>query len=473
MLVRKIAYNTIISLASRILATLIALIIVGLTTRYLGQNGFGLYSTILAFLYIFSVLADLGLYSILVRDISKDGAPESEIASHALSLRFWAGLFIFSVAPIVAWFFPYSFEVKAGILIASFGSWSLSNAQVLMGVFQKYLKMDKVAFAEFICRLFQLALVGFFIWKDFGFLSLVIAYSASAFVNFLLVWFFARKYVLIKIGWDLPYWKKMLRKSFPLAISAIFVMIYFKLDTVMLSLMKSPSDVGIYSAAYKILESLIFLPAMFTGLIMPLLSRYAFGNPLEFQKVSQKTLNIFLIFSIPLAVGGIFLAGPIINLVAGQGFSAAAGILKILIFATSIIFFGALFSNMIVALDKQKSLAKIYALGAAVNFSVNLVLIPKFSYWGAASSTLLTELLVTALMAVVIFKATKKFLNFRSSLKILLACAPMAAILYFLTPFNILLLLPIALLVYFFSLFALKGFSIDDIASLIRRPTQP
>jgi O-antigen/teichoic acid export membrane protein len=469
MLAKKIAYNTIISAVSRVSGTAIALFTLGLVTRYLGQDGFGNYSIVMAFLYIFSVLADLGLYSITLREISKEGAAESEIVSQAFSFRFFSGLFIFALAPAVAWFFPYSIETKIGIALAAFGFWFLSNTQVLVTVFQKYLKMERVAIGELAGRIIQIGLVGFFVFKDMGFFNIILATSFGSLANFLLVYIFVQKYTAVKIRWDLSYWRRIMKKSFPLAISAIFVMIYFKMDTLMLSLMKPAGDVGIYGVAYKILESLIFFPALFVGLLMPLLSKYALANQAEFKKVAQRGLNILLIFAVPMALGGLVLSGPIIALIAGSGFGASAGVLNILIFATAVIFLGSLFSNMIIALEKQKALAKIYAIGAAVNFGINLILIPKFSYLGAAGSTLFTEALVTFLMLVVIKKTADYIPKFTILAKIFLSAAIMSAVLYFARELNIFVLLVLSFLAYFPLLLIFRAISPNELWALIKR----
>lgn len=468
MLAKRIAYNIIISALARVLGTAMALVIIGLVTRYLGQNGFGNYSTILAFLYVFSILADLGLYSIALREISKEGADESQIVSQAFSFRFWSGLLIFGIGAGIVWLFPYSPQVKIGVGIAALGFWLLSNIQILMTVFQKYLKMERAALAELVGRAVQLGLVAFFIWKKLSFLSIILTMSLGAVANFFFIYLFVQKYVSVKIKWNPPYWKKMLRESYPLAVSAVFVMIYFKLDTIMLSLMKPAGDVGIYGVAYKILESLIFFPALFVGLIMPLLSKYAQLNQDKFKWVAQKGLEVLLIFAVPLAIGGLALSGPIIKLIAGQGFEPAVKVLDILIFATAIIFLGSLFSNMIIAAEKQRSLAKIYGAGAVFNFTVNLILIPKFSYLGAATSTLLTEVLVTLLMVIVIKKSMNYLPNFKPMAKILLASFIMGAALYFFRDLNILVLLAVGMAIYFVCLLAIRGISFREILSLIK-----
>ncbi len=469
MLGRKIAYNTLIAIGARIIGLALSLIVVGLLTRYLGQTGFGYYATVLAFLYFFTVFSDLGLYSICVRDISIISADEEKIASNAFTIRFFGGLLIFALAPLVALFFPYPYEVKLGIVIAGVGFWLMSNQQVLMGVFQKYLRIDKVSLAEFLGRLVQLLLIIFFIWQEFSFLFIISAITGGALINFLLVFYFSQKYIPISFKFDFIFWRKILKNSIPLALATVFTAIYFKMDTLMLSLIKQPADVGIYNLAYKFLESLLFFPAMFVGLTMPLMSKYAFVAKEKFIKISQRDLEIILIFIIPLIVGTAFLSKKIVLLIAGQDFLLSAGVLNILIIAAGIIFLGVLFSNMIIALKKQKSLAYIYGLGAILNLGANLILIPRYSYYGAAITTVLTELIVTILMVVILYINLKTFLSFKVLIKYLVAGLIMASLLYLIPSENLFILILLASFVYFAALWLVGGFSYSQIKNLVKK----
>ena len=414
---KKIALNTIISGGTRVIELALAFIIIKILTCYLGTEGFGEYSIILAFIFIFNVLADLGLYSIVVREISKPGADERKIASNAFTIRFLIGFFIFISAFLVACLFPYNIIVKQGILIGAFGFWFLSMGQVLMGVFQKYLRMDKVAIAELASRIIQVILILWFVKLGFGLLFIISALAISSFVYFILVFIFVQKYVRIRFQFDFVFWKKILRQAWPLAISAIFCMIYFKLDTIFLSVMKSEADVGIYGLSYKILESIVFFPAMFVGLVMPLLSKYAFSDLEKFKRVFQRALDFLIISAIPLAIGTLFLSPKIIFLLSSSEFEESALVLNILIFACAMIFFGALFSNVIIARNLQKTLAKIYLAGAVANIIANFIFIPRYSYYGAAATTLFTEMMVTILMLIVIFKSLQYLPSFKIFLK--------------------------------------------------------
>lgn len=468
MSVRKIAYNTFVAAGARIIGMALSLIIIGSITRYLGQSGFGEYATIIAFLFFFNVFADLGVYAICLRDISRPGADEKTIASNAFTLKFIISFFIFSLAPLAVLFFPYGSRIKLGVLIAALGFWLLSNDQILIGVFQKYLKIDKMALAEVLGRAIQLGFVLFFIHQKMDFLFIVGAITIGGIVTFGLGFFFARQYVPLTLKFDFVFWRSLLKKSLPLALAAIFSMLYFKLDIIMLSMMKLPADVGIYGLAYKVLESLLFFPAMFVGLMMPLLSRYAFSDKRAFNKIGQKTLDILVIFIIPMVIGVILISPKIIGLISGKSFLESAGILNILIIATGVIFLGTLFSNMVIALEKQKSLTFIYALGAVFNLITNLIFIPRYSYYGAAMTTLGTELLVACLMMAVIFQANKSLPRFQNILKCSLAGLIMALPLFFFGQWSIFILVPLAVLVYFSILWLLRGLPSKEIMFLIK-----
>jgi O-antigen/teichoic acid export membrane protein len=465
MLGKKIAYNTIIAAGGRVFGLTLSLITIGLITRYLGETGFGFYTTIVAFLYFFTVLSDLGLYAICVRDISKIKANERKIASNAFTIRFFGGLFFFALAPVVAYFFPYAEQVKTGILIAGAGFWLMSNQQVLIGVFQKYLKVDKIALAEVLSKATQLGLVAFFIWQGLGFLFIVSAIVGAGLVNFLLVFGFSQKYVPISFEFDFVFWKDLLKKSLPLALAVVFTAIYFKIDTVMLSLMKPAAHVGIYGLGYRILESLLFFPVMFVGLVMPLMSKYVFTDKAKFIKITQEALNVLLILIVPMIVGTFILSDKIINIIGGEGFSGSALVLNILIIAASAIFLGALFSNMIISFEKQKKLTYIYGFGVVINLIANFLLIPDYTYYGAALATVMTEVLATALMVWVIYKQINVLLSFKSLLKYIIAGLFMGLVLYFLN-FNLFVSIILGMAVYFGVLYLIGGISKEEIKLL-------
>lgn len=466
---KKIAYNSLASIALRFFYTAASLVLVGLMTRYLGRQGYGDYATILAFVYIFVVLADLGLYSLTIREISKEGSAEEKIVKNAFTIRFFAGFFLFIICAASVWFFPYSTIIKKGVGLAAIGFWFLSNVNVLLGVFQKYLRVDKVGLAEFLSRMFQLGIVFFLIKSQASFLTLILAISAGGLLNFVLIWFFISKYIKLAFDFDFTFWKKLLKQSLPLGLAAVFVMIYFKLDTVMLSLMKDSAEVGIYSVAYKVLENFVFLPTMFVGLVMPLFSKYYIKEKSIFKKIIDKTHQILFVLIWPIVFGGILLSSSIILILAGPDFLSAGSVLAVLMIALGFIFLGALYSNILIATGWQKKLTLVYGLGAIINLVLNFVFIPRFASLGAAGTTLFTEIFVTVLMLYFVFKAVGFLPKFKSSIAPLLAALLMGFVIYFFKEQNLFLLVVGGALFYGLFLIAFGGISKSDIAILIKK----
>jgi O-antigen/teichoic acid export membrane protein len=473
-LVRKIAYNTIVSVGARLLVAALGLINIGFIARYLGQEGYGSYALILAFLFTFNILADLGLYSLMVREISRPKADEKKITSNIFTIRIIALLIFLGLASAAIWLFPYTSQIKLGVIIGAIGFLFLSTSQVLMGIFQKYLRVDKPGLADIIGRLVQLGLVVLFIYLDLGFFAILLAMVISCIAIFVVNWLFARKYVAIGLAFDFSLWKKLIKMALPIAASIILTLIYFKFDTIFLSLgfinrssLNPVADVGIYNIAYKILEGLIFFPAMFAGLIMPLLSKYAFSNQKEFKKIFQKTLDVLIIFIVPLIIGLLILSLPIVLLVGGKEFSGSAPLLQILSFAIGLIFLGNLFGRAIIALDKQKAGAWIYFGGMIFNVIANIIFIPKYSYYGAALTTVFTELLVTILMIWLIHKTIHYFPYFKI-LKPLIAGVIMGLFIWFFSGWNIFILIILGLIVYGAVLYLIKGVSKGEVLTLIK-----
>lgn len=472
-IIRKIAYNTIFAAGARIIAVALSLVNLGLITRYLGKEGFGNYSLVLAFLYVFNILADLGLYSLMTREISRPGADEKKIASNIFTLRVTAILIFFTLAIILIWFFPYSSQVKLGVVFASIGFLFLSTSQVLMGIFQKYFQIDKAGLADIIGRLIQMGLIIIFVYFNFGFYSILLALIFSCLGSFIVNWLFAKKYVDVSVAFDFSIWKKLIKAAIPIAASIVLTLIYFKFDTIFLSLkfinthsVNPIVDVGIYNVAYKILEGLIFFPSMFVGLIMPLLSKFAFSDLNEFKKTFQKTLDVLIIVLIPIVIGLLILSLPIIILISGKQFTASAPALQILSFAIGFIFLGNLFGHSIIALNKQKTGAWIYFSGMIFNVITNLIFIPRYSYLGAASTTLATELLVTILMIGLIYKTIHYFPRFKI-MKPLIAGLSMAGFLYLFKDWNIFLLIGGGAIIYFIILYLIKGVKKQELLLLV------
>jgi O-antigen/teichoic acid export membrane protein len=469
-LARKIAYNVVLNSFLKVFSTVaLSLYSIRLITGYLGQDGFGKYSTVLAFFAFFSALADLGLNSVTAREISREGADESKILSKVLSLRLTSSLVVILLAPLIVVFFHYSFDLKIGILIGALAILFSSLSQMLNGIFQKRVAMDKVALVEFIGKLFQVALVVFVVRVDLGFLAVTATLLAAFSFNALMVFFLSRRFVQFSPQIDFAYWKTFLRESLPMGATAIITFAYFKMDTILLSVLQTSSHVGIYNVAYKVMENLIFFPAMLAGLILPLLSRFIYTNRERFEEIANKTFKVFVIIVVPIVAGTWFLSGDIIRIVSGDTFLESAPVLRILIFSLAFIFFGNYFNMLLVVGNAQKKLMQTLIFVAIFNLLLNFFLIPRFSYMGAASASLATEMFVVILTSFLVYKYIHFIPSFESIGKILLSGVVMGITLFFLTPYSFFLSGFLGVAAYIGMLWLTKAINSDEVVSLFQK----
>jgi O-antigen/teichoic acid export membrane protein len=404
-LAQKIAYNVVIVSILKVASTvLLSLFSIRLITGYLGQEGFGHYATVLAFFAFFSAIADLGIGMISVREISREHADEKRILGNVLSLRILSSFCIFFLSPGLIFFFDYPTELKEGILIAAFAIVFSTMSLVLNGIFQKRVAMHQVAMIEFIGKVLQVSFIVFAVASNLGFLTIVSAILVSMGFNAVTVFLMSRRHISFPLRFEAAYWKEFLRESYPMGVTAIITFLYFKFDTILLSLLRSAADVGIYNVAYKVMENLIFFPAMLAGLIIPLLSKYLTADRQKFDMIAAKTFKVFFLIVIPVVIGTLFLAKDIILIVSGSDFLASADVLRVLIFSLTFIFFGHFFNMILLVSGAQRKLMWALSSAAIFNIVVNLFLIPRFSYMGSALSSALTEMFVVGITASIAFR---------------------------------------------------------------------
>lgn len=466
---RKIAYNVLVSSVSKFLSTALALVSIGFITRYLGKEGFGNYATVLAFLSFFASLADLGLYHISTREISRPGADEEKIMGNIFSLRIISALFILIIAPAVTLFFDYPAEVKWGIIIAAASFLFSSGYQVLNGIFQKNLAMDRVAIGELAGKIIQVAAVILAVKFRLGFDWIIASLLFNMIASFAIVFLWSRKYLRFHFRFDFGYWKKFLKESLPIGIGSIIVFAYFKMDTILLSVLKTGEEVGIYNAAYKVLENISFFPAMIIGLVLPILSNTFLADKAKFKDISDKTFKVFIILTVPLVVGTLFLSKGIIQLIGGGQFAESAAVLQILVFALAAIFFGNFFNNILIAGNLQKKLMGIWLCAAIGNIGLNLALIPKFSYTGAAYISTGTEIFVALLAGYYAWKKLGYVPRPGKTGGIFLSGALMAVFLFLACGLNFFLAASISSIVYFTALWIFRAVKTSEITGLVSK----
>src|SRR3989344_2859885 len=466
---KKIAQNTVWQIIGKIIGTALGVITIGLLTRYLGQENYGLYTTAVAFMQFFGVLVDMGLYLICLKEISAKPGQESFIVSNIFTLRIISAVIFIGCGVLLIFAFPYPLVVKLSAAIVSISFFFMSLVQTLTSVFQKYLKRGQVALAEVIGRIGFLAVIVLFVFYKGNLPALMWGNVANTLIYFLILWFLVKKYVKVKWNFDFNYWKDIFRKAWPIALGVGFNLVYFPADTIILSLYHPAADVGIYGAPYKILEIMATFPHMFMGLIMPFLTAaWVANNLVDFKKIAQKTFDFFIIILVPMILGTLPLAGQIMELIAGKDFAVSGPILSILMLATGIIFLGVFFTYTIVILEKQKTMLKYFLTAAILSLIGYFMFIPRYSYFGAAWVTVAVESFIVLTSLLIFRKYTKVGLSLKILVKSLMAGVIMMVILYYLPDWPVLINILIGSLTYLMVMVVIKGIEKEKIFDIIK-----
>ncbi|MFH1769542.1 MAG: flippase [Parcubacteria group bacterium] len=466
-LTKSVSYNFGIATLSRLLINALSLVLVIILTRYLGPSAFGHYSAAMAYIFIVGIFAGMGLHLILVREISRHDEEESVITSKLFTLRLILVIGITLIAVLIAQALPYEPEVNSGIMIVALFLILSSMVQLLMGLFQKHLNVYLVSIADIIARIVQLGLTVLLVVTDKLTLMWVFwIVVLSEVVHFVIVFLWARRLTQIKWMVDTEYWKRILRTSLPVAASLLFTLLYFRIDTVFLSLMRSAEEVGHYAVAYKVLEMTIFIPALYIGLIMPLMSKQAFHNIAQFKNIFRRAFDILAVMAFPAVVFLFLTAGQIVHIIGGNEFLASGPLLKILTIAIFAIFFGNLGGHALIALNLQVKGMWIYLGGAVINIVTNAIFIPRYGASAAAWTTVATEVFVVIAMFVIIYKSSNTGIPlFRFGRCVLAALIMGIIVLPFTENFVIAL---IAGLTYIPIVFLLGGIKTQDIRGALK-----
>ena len=404
---RSIASNFSVQLFGKILSVLIGLLSVAILTRALGTSAFGEYTTATTYLQMFGVVVDFGLTLTLIVMISKPGIDEARIVGNFFGLRLVSGFIMFSLAPLLVLALPWSETIRSAVLMGALAYFLMGGASMLLGVFQRHEAMWRAAVAELVNRAVLLGLVALFAYTSPGVIEMVFAMVIANAVWLILMVQLASPFVKIRPLFEWSQWMFILAHSWPIAISIIFNLLYLKGDILFLAYFRDQTEVGLYGAAYRILDVMTVLPTMLMGLVLPsLVAMWSTGQKEEFRARVVRIFDVFALTVVPVVVGAQLVSSELMALIAGPDFAASGPILTWLILALIGVFLGTLYGHLVVALNKQKKMTWGYVFVAVIAIVGYLLYIPPYGMWGAVGVTLLSEALIAFLTFFVVFKTS-------------------------------------------------------------------
>ena len=353
--------------------------------RYLGPDQYGQLSYALAFVALFSSLANLGLDSIVVRNIVRSSTTKDEILGTVFVLKLMGGATAFGVTiaailplrpadNLTHWLVGIT---AAGMIFQAFDTidyWFQSQVQSKFTVIARNIVFLLLSTVKIVLVIAKAPLIAF-AWAGLaetilGAMGLMAAYRVSG--RFLKAW-----------RATLGLAKELLRDSWPLIFSGIVSMIYLRIDQVMLGQMVSNEEVGIYSAAVRLAEVWYFIPmAIYSSVLPSIVEAKAVSDELFYGRL-QKFYNMMAFIGYAVALPVTFLAGWIVELLFGAAYARAGSMLAVLIWAGLFVNLGVARSSFLMSMNWTRVHLMTVFLGSIINVALNFLLIPRYGGMGA------------------------------------------------------------------------------------------
>jgi O-antigen/teichoic acid export membrane protein len=353
------------------------------------------------------VAADLGLYLTLTRAIAEQPEREREYIGNVVALRLVIVTVLFTVSAAAVYLFWPAPSVLPAYLLVALGCTAQSISQLFMGIYQKYSLIWRATAGDVAGRAAQVA--GILAASAHATLTAMTGFFAlSGLAAALLHYVLLPAAVKVRLSFAWPLWRRLLADALPLGALLLFNAVYFRIDILLLSFFQPGEQTGLYGLAYRLIESALFLPAMFGGLLLPRLSAaWQQQKQAVFERYLAQGLFAALWAAAFIVPSLIVLARPIVLFIGGPEYQAAAPLLQVLAVALGAMFLGNIFGFSLVARHEQKSLLLLAAGLAAFNLTLNLLLLPRFGALAAACITVATELVAVSTAALLSHRLTR------------------------------------------------------------------
>ncbi len=393
-LAQKVAFNTGIQLVGQVIVLAIGLLTLRLTATYLGVETFGQLSIVLSLTGLVAIIADLGVTTTLARELAKSPGEADRLGGDLLRFRLVSSLGSVLLLLVAIPFLPYTQETKVALLISLPAMVFTVLGGFPSAFFQTHLRQELSAAVNVLTRslgLMAILVVRLFDLGLYGLVGLLVAVNG---IGCLVAFAFSRSFWRINVSFNWSRAKPLIRDSILIGLVSVIGLLHLRGDAIMLSLLKPADDVGIYAIAFRFIDQAFLLAGLFVATVFPIITRAVHHNAGKAQRAINNTFQALVLGAVAVTIMIYVLAGPLVRLVAGPEFGASETPLRILAFALLFMFVAPVFYNVLIAINKQKHLIVVGAASVALNVGLNLILIPRYSYNGAASATVASEAFV-------------------------------------------------------------------------------
>jgi O-antigen/teichoic acid export membrane protein len=362
--------------------------------RYLGASGYGAYSYALSIVSLLGVFSSLGLADIVVRELVGNENENSDVIGTAISLRLMGSFFIIFVVLILIFLYRNSSEVENLILIFSFINF-FSAFFVFESLFHSKVKSQYISYASFfaisISTIFKIVLIiGNY---NIYYLAAAMVVENMLLAVFYFIYFSRSKLVVKKLEFKKVLAFDLLKYSWPLVLSGLFISLYMRIDQLMIKEFLSLEDVGLYSVAVKLSEGFFFIPVLISNSLFPAILNAKKSSLKLYRERIQNLYYLMIWIAVLITLPIYFLSEFAVNTLYGDAFSGSAAPLQILILGSAFVFLFDASGKILISENLTKMALYRNLIALFMNILLNLWWIPVYGISGASWATVISYFL--------------------------------------------------------------------------------
>lgn len=463
----RIVKNSLALLIGYSYNAIVSIVAVALVARYLKLDKFGDYGFILAVCNIFMVITDMGINRIGIREMARDPSKANDIFSASFIIKSCYSIITVLLIVITMHILIDDIDLLRASYICAIAVVFFFYGDIFPSIFTAFEKMEYITLSMFVEQTSYLMGIMLCVHFDYGldgiFTALLVSYLARMLYGFIVTY---KHFLKPKLTYDYSLCRYLVVEGFPIGINRVLRKTSFRIDTIIIKMLRTASEVGIYYGAYRIILVLQFIPRNIVESLFPTFSRLAAESRESLGMIYEKSFRFLFVIVVPLVTFLFSFSHLFILIVLGDAFLEAVPALQIFSFVWGILFFNVLHNQLLNASNRQVFATKAVTVCLFINIVLDLVLVYYYGYLGAVIATLIAEVCLFATAYYFLASHVSSIPWGKVVLKPLLAVAPMVVILFFCETGSVVMVSlggVLGVSVYVVCLFVLKTFEPDEI----------
>ena len=380
-------------------SAVLLLIVQAIISQTLGEDVFGRFNWALTLALFGEAVMDLGVHQVTIRSIARDQSQTARIFHNSLALKAVTGAAMFVVMGGIAFALARDAALWHACLVMLGVAILRSYLLTIRGVLQGLERFGADCLVVVGDRVLVLAGVGLAVLAGSGLFGVAAAFLLARLVALAAALVLARGQTGgVRLSFDLALWRELQREALPIGMFLVVLNFYSYIDTLMLGVISTFADTGLYSNAYRLYEGLSYAPAVLSAVLTPRLSRLWSTDRAAHWRLSRLGIAGAAGLAIVVATAVWVFARPLLVMVFGPPAAEAVLALRLLVAGLGFVFVIWVLHAVALSVFRERLLFTTTVIGAVVNTGLNVFLIPRYGRNGAALATALGELVTLVLL---------------------------------------------------------------------------